>query len=271
MPLTIPLGYLVFLAVIQGLTEFLPISSSAHLILPSQLIEDFPDQGPLIDVAVHVGSLIAVMLYFRSDVKRLFAGIPDLLRLRMSDDSRLLAYLVLATVPTIAVGGLLYVTGAVDFLRNAEVIAWATILFGLLLFESDRIGMRFKAIDDLTFKGALVIGAAQVLALVPGTSRAGITMTAGRFLGYERSEAARFSMLLSIPTIAAFGLLAGLELARTGENALQASAVTALVLSFAAAYASIWLFMSWVNRIGFAPFVIYRLLLGGALLWFVYA
>lgn len=264
-----PLGFLVLLAVIQGLTEFLPVSSSAHLILPSQLLGT-ADQGPLIDVAVHVGSLFAVMLYFRTEVMRLFRGVPDLVRIRMTDDARLLAFLIAATIPTILIGGLIYVSGLVELLRSAEVIAWATILFGLLLFEADRIGMRFKTMDDLTFRGALVIGLAQVLALIPGTSRAGITMTAGRFLGYERAEAARFSMLLSIPTIAAFGLLAGIELVRSGENALQADAVTAMVLSFAAAYASIWVFMSWVNRIGFAPFVIYRLLLGAALLWLVY-
>jgi undecaprenyl-diphosphatase len=264
-----PLGFLVLLAVIQGLTEFLPVSSSAHLILPSQLL-DVQDQGPLIDVAVHVGSLFAVMLYFRADVMRLFRGVPDLLSGRMSADAKLLAWLVAATIPTILIGGVLYKTGAIALLRSAEVIAWATILFGLLLFEADRIGGRFKVMDDLSFRGALVIGLAQMLALIPGTSRAGITMTAGRFLGYERAEAARFSMLLSIPTIAGFGLLAGIELAGAGETALQADAVTAMVLSFAAAYASIWLFMSWVNRIGFAPFVIYRLLLGAVLLWFVY-
>jgi undecaprenyl-diphosphatase len=268
--MSVPLAYLVLLALIQGLTEFLPVSSSAHLILPSQLM-GMPDQGPLIDVAVHVGSLFAVMLYFRAEVARLLRGVPDLARARMTADARLLAYLAAATVPTVAVGGVLYLTGAVDVLRNAEVIAWATILFGVLLFEADRIGLRFKAMDDLTWRGVLFIGAAQVLALIPGTSRAGITMTAGRFLGYERSESARFSMLLSLPTIAAFGVLAGIELARSGEVVLQANAVTAMALSFAAAFASIWVFMKWVDRFGFAPFVLYRLALGAVLLVMVYA
>lgn len=264
-----PLGFLVLLAVIQGLTEFLPVSSSAHLILPSQLL-GVPDQGPLIDVAVHVGSLFAVMLYFRADVLRLFRGVPDLLRLRMTGDARLLAWLIAATVPTVLAGLVLYKTGAVGALRSTEVIAWATIIFGLLLYEADRVGMRFKTMDQLSFRGVIFIGLAQVLALIPGTSRSGITMTAGRFLGYERTDAARFSMLLSIPTIAASGILVGIDLAQSGEASLQADAVTALLLSFATAFASIWVFMSWVNRIGFAPFVIYRLALGAVLLWIVY-
>lgn len=264
-----PLEQLILLAIIQGLTEFLPISSSAHLILLPELT-GMEDQGPLIDVAVHVGSLFAVVLYFHRDVGSLFAGVGHTVRRRRTEESRLLWALILASLPTLAVGGILYFTGAVESLRSAEVIGWATLIFGLILYESDRIGMRFKNLSDLTIYGALIIGLFQVLSLIPGTSRAGITVTAGRFLGYERSEAARFSMLLSLPTIGVFGVLAALELWRTGEAILQTSALMAAALSFVSAYGAIWFFMTLVNRIGLLPFTLYRVVLGAGLLGYIY-
>ncbi len=264
-----PLEQLILLAIIQGLTEFLPISSSAHLILLPELT-GMEDQGPLIDVAVHVGSLFAVMLYFHRDVGALASGAVHTVQRRSTAESRLLWALIIATIPTVAVGGVLYLTGAVDSLRSAEVIGWATLVFGILLFESDRIGMRFKNLSELSMMGAVVVGLFQVLSLIPGTSRTGITITAVRFLGYERSEAARFSMLLSLPTIGILGVLATLELLRTGEAVMQASALTAALLSFVTAYAAIWFFMSLVNRIGLLPFTIYRVILGAGLLVYVY-
>ncbi len=264
-----PLEQLILLAIIQGLTEFLPISSSAHLILLPALTA-MEDQGPLVDVAVHVGSLFAVLLYFHRDVVGLFRGLGHTAQRRQTDDSRLLWTLVIASLPTIAVGGLLYLSGITESLRSAEVIGWATLIFGILLYESDRIGMRFKNMGDLTMRGALFVGAMQVLSLVPGTSRTGITITAARFMGYERSEAARFSMLLSLPTIGIFGVLAAIELVRSGETVLQSSAMIAALLSFVAAYATIWFFMSFVNRIGLLPFTIYRVVLGAGLLIWVY-
>jgi len=264
-----PLEQLILLAIIQGLTEFLPVSSSAHLILLPDVL-GLEDQGPLIDVAVHVGSLFAVMFYFHRDVAGLFAGAGHTLQRRQTPESALLWSLVIATLPTVAVGGVLYLTGVVDSLRSAELIGWATLIFGIVLYESDRIGMRFKNLNDLSYRGALVIGLFQVLSLIPGTSRAGITITAGRFLGFERSEAARFSMLLSLPTIGVFGVLAGIELWRSGEAVLQTSALTAAALSFVSAYAAIWFFMTLVNRIGLLPFTIYRVIMGGGLLFYVY-
>lgn len=264
-----PLEQLILLAIIQGLTEFIPVSSSAHLILLPELL-GLEDQGPLIDVALHVGSLAAVVLYFHRDVGGLFAGAAHTLQRRKTAESRLLWMLILATIPTIIVGGALYLTGVVDSLRSAEVIGWATIVFGILLFESDRIGMRYKNLSDLRFGGAIVVGLFQVLSLIPGTSRAGITITAGRFLGLERSEAARFSMLVSIPTIGILGVLAAIELLRTGETVLQTSALTAAIMSFVSAYAAIWFFMSLVNRIGLLPFTIYRVVTGAGILFYVY-
>jgi len=264
-----PLEQLILLAIIQGLTEFLPISSSAHLILLPELT-CMPDQGPLIDVAVHVGSLLAVLFYFHREVGGLFAGALHTVQGRRTEESRLLWALILATVPTIAVGGVLYLSGAYEGLRSMEVIGWATLIFGLVLYESDRIGMRFKNLGDMTMGGAIIVGLFQVLSLIPGTSRSGITLTAGRFLGFERSEAARFSMLLSLPTIGIFGVLAGIELWRSGEAVLQLNAAIAGGLSFVCAYAAIWFFMALVNRIGLLPFAIYRVAMGLGLLAYVY-
>jgi len=263
------LFHLILLAIVQGLTEFLPISSSAHLILLPGITGQ-EDQGLLIDVAVHVGSLFAVMVYFRRDVGHMFLGAGHILKRKKTEYSRLFGTLVVATIPTIFVGAILYLTGTTEILRNMEIIGWAVLIFGLILYEADRIGMRFKNITDMTVRGAIFIGLMQVLSLVPGTSRAGITITAGRFLGYERSEAARFSMLLSIPTIGIIGLLATVELIAAGGPYLQLSAFIVMVFSFIAAYASIWFFMRLVNRIGLLPFTIYRVVLGVGLLGYVY-
>ncbi len=263
------LEILILLAIIQGLTEFLPISSSAHLILPAQLgwIED---QGTTIDVAVHVGSLFAVMLYFRKDVWSLITGFFDAVRLRWTWGAKLFVFLSLATIPTLAVGVFIATMDAEDALRSATLIGVTSIVFGLLLYEADRIALRYKKVENITWRGAVFYGAAQVLALLPGTSRSGITMTAGRFLGYERAEAARFSMLLAIPTILAIGGFKALEVVESGDPVLQTNVAWALGLSFLTAYLAIWVFMALVERIGLLPFVIYRVLLGVALLGFVF-
>lgn len=263
------LEILILLAIIQGLTEFLPISSSAHLILPAQLgwIED---QGTTIDVAVHVGSLFAVMAYFHKDVVTLFAGLWDAIRLRWTWSSKLFTLLAVATVPTLVAGVFIAVMDVEDMLRSAELIGWTSIIFGVLLYEADRIALRYKQVEDVTWQAALTVGAAQCLALLPGTSRSGITMTAARFLGYERSEAARFSMLLAIPTILAIGGFKGLEVVQAGDSVLQGQVFWAIILSFVAAYAAIWVFMRLVEQIGLFPFMIYRIALGLALLTFVY-
>lgn len=260
---------LLLLALIQGLTEFLPISSSAHLILLPELT-GWEDQGALIDVAVHVGSLAAVMIYLRHDVIQLVGGVRDLGQRKDSFEARLALFLVLASIPVLAAGFALAKLDLIDAMRSAEVIGWATIVFAGVIYVSDTVGKRFKSLEKMTLRGALYIGLAQVLALIPGTSRSGITMAAGRFLGYERSEAVRFSFLLSIPTISAAGLFASLELAEAGLGALRLQALIAAALSFVAAYIAIWLFMTWVNRIGFAPFALYRLILGTGLLVYVY-
>lgn len=259
------LWHTIALAIIQGLTEFLPISSSAHLILPSQVL-GWSDQGLAFDVAVHVGTLVAVVWYFRRDVARLiYAWVNDTLKRTTGPDSRLAWAIILATIPA-GVAGLVFNDFISTELRSALVIALATIGFGLVLWWSDAVGRREKGIDKLGWRDALVIGLAQALALIPGTSRSGITMTAALFLGYKREAAARFSFLLSIPLIIAAGLLKSLELSQTGTDAQWMDILIGVGVSFVSAVICIHVFLRFLERLGFMPYVIYRLLLGAVLL-----
>ena len=260
----------VFLALIQGLTEFLPISSSAHLILPAQLL-DWQDQGLAFDVAVHVGSLMAVMAYFRKDIVDItIAWFVSLKERKATPNSRLAWWICLATIPACAAG---VVFG--DFisvhLRSIEVIGYATIGFGLLLWLADRYAPSKKTEYDFCPKSVLFIGFSQALALIPGTSRSGITMTAARSLGFSRECAARFSFLLSIPLILAAGSMKLLELIASDASVEWGSIAFGVVLSAISAYVCIFLFLKWLNTIGFLPFFIYRLVLGSALLFLAYA
>lgn len=260
------LMHVVALAVIQGLTEFLPISSSAHLILPSQVF-GWPDQGLAFDVAVHVGTLLAVVMAFRKDVANILVGWfgqfsgGGTLAARQTEDSRLGWTVLLATLPAVIFGGLL--GDVVETAgRSIAVIGTTTIVFGLLLWWADVKGTRTRDLATLTLKGALIIGLFQALALIPGTSRSGITITAALLLGFERQSAARFSFLLSIPLIVAAGLLKGLELIETGSEAQLFDVALGVVLSFVSALVCIKLFLKAIDSIGMLPFVIYRLLLG---------
>lgn len=261
---------LIVLAIVQGVTEFLPVSSSGHLILVP-VLTPWPDQGLLLDVAVHVGTLLAVIVYFWRDVGHAAAGGMALLRGRTGTaDARLALYLLIGTVPLVIAGGILHRYGT-GMLRSAELIAWTTIGFGLLLWLADRTGMTVRRLEHMSWGRALVIGLFQVLALIPGTSRAGITMTAARFLGYERPDAARFSMLLSIPAILAAGGVATLDLIDQGDARLTRDMALAAGLAFIAALASIALLMAWLKRAGMGPFVLYRLLLGCGLLYLIHS
>lgn len=263
-----PIEQLIILALVQGITEFLPISSSAHLILVPQLT-GAADQGPLIDVAVHVGTLGAVMLYLWRDVLQMLVGLGMALRGRPDAGFRLAMQLVLGTLPLVAAG---YAASRYlgTELRSIQVIAWATLGFGILLWAVDRAGMTVRRIEHMGYGGAFFIGLSQVLALIPGTSRSGITMTAARLLGYERSEAARFSMLLAIPAILAAGTLAGIDLYKSGDTRLTADALIAGGLSLVTALLAIVAMMGWLKRASFLPFVIYRILLGCGLLAWLY-
>ena len=258
------------LAIVQGITEFLPISSSGHLILVPQLT-DWPDQGLMMDVGVHVGTLAAVMLYFRKDVAALFQAFWQMLTLSKSHrphERKLFLALILATIPVVVFGGLVAMFDLNEAWRTAEVIGWTSIIFGILLYVLDMRSPVTKTILELRYGHALIMGLAQVLALVPGTSRSGITMTAARGLGFSRTEAARFSMLMSIPTILAAGTLEGLKLAESGDFVLGQDILLGAALSFAAALLAIAALMKWLQSASMTPFVIYRVLLGiGLLVW----
>ena len=260
--------HIAVLALVQGITEFLPISSSAHLILVPQLT-GWPDQGLTIDVAVHVGTLGAIMAYLWRDLYEMLIGVGRFAKRRPSPGARLLGLLILGTIPVVIAGYLLndYVSTT---LRSAEIIAWTTLGFGILLYLVDRLSMQVRRIEHLGWLGALFIGVSQVLALVPGTSRSGITMTAARMLGFERRDAARFSMLLSIPTILGAGVLKAVEIYRAGNVQLGQDAVLAAALSFVAALVAVALMMAWLRRASFTPFVIYRVALAAFLFYWVY-
>lgn len=264
----VSIEHLILIAVVQGITEFLPISSSGHLVLIPALTGE-ADQGLVIDVAVHVGTLLAVCLYLWRDLARMTLGTLRGLRGRRDPGFRLALQIVLATIPVVGAGYVLsrYFGGMP---RSPEIVAWATLGFGILLGIADRMGMTIRRIEHMRYGEALTIGIAQVLALIPGTSRSGITMTAARALGYERQEAARFSMLMGIPTILAAGVLIGLDLYEVGDVQLTADALIAGGLAFVAALVSIVLMMGWLRRASFMPFVIYRILLGGGLLIWLY-
>lgn len=257
---------IVILALIQGLTEFLPISSSAHLILPAEVL-GWPDQGLAFDVAVHFGSLVAVLLYFRHDVWALIRdGLGGFADGNFTDDGRLAWLIVLATIPA-GLAGLAFQGFIETTLRSAAVIAATTIGFGLLLWWADVRGARARTLADLNWKRALLIGLAQALALIPGTSRSGITMTAGLMLGMKREAAARFSFLMSIPVIALSAMLLTYDLVTQRGPVPWGDILLGTLLSGISAYLCIHFFLQFISRIGMAPFAIYRLILGATLIW----
>ncbi|MBC6416460.1 MAG: undecaprenyl-diphosphate phosphatase [Rhodospirillales bacterium] len=279
-----PLYLLAILALVQGITEFLPISSSGHLgltwigfhwagLVPAELEAS---SELVLDIAVHLGTLGAVCLYCRRDLAAMAGAMMRPLAVRCSGNpmhwrpaARLCWLICLATLPILAAG---YLAGeALPLLKgNLALIGWTTLGFGLLLWIADRNGMTGRKAAQLKLHHALFLGLAQCLALVPGTSRSGIVMTAGRFLGMGRQDAARFSMLMSIPTILAAGLYAAMQLKEEESADLGIDAAIAAGLAFAAALLAIALMMAWLRRASFLPFVLYRVLLGGAILLSVY-
>lgn len=272
-----PLLHIVILALVQGITEFLPVSSSGHLVLTWAILDLNGWEAALapagagrliLDVAVHVGTLLAVCVYFWRDLVAMAAGLALLAIGRWTSNGRLALLLILATLPLVIIG-YLFKDDIAQNLRDVRVVAWATIGFGIVLWLSDRLGMTVRRAEHIGYGGALLIGLAQILAFIPGCSRSGITMSAARFMGMERPEAARFSMLMAIPAILGAGLLLGLDLYESGDARLQADAVLAAAIAFVVALAAIALLLRWLRVAGFTPFVVYRLLLGVALLiWF---
>lgn len=266
-----PLFQLLLVALIQGLTEFLPVSSSGHLILLPQL-SGMEDQGQLIDVAVHVGTLGAVVLYFWQDVKVGLMGLPRLVRGQVDTPGAELALsLIIATIPVILLGAVLHFTGLSDALRSVTVIGWTMLVFGVVLYWADQTGPQDKPASSWPLKDALIMGLWQAVSLIPGTSRSGITITGGRRLGYARKDAARLSMLMSIPTIMASGILLGAEVAIDANTAAMRDGAIAAVLAFFAALLALTLMMRLLRSISFTPYVIYRIILGVVLLIYAYS
>lgn len=257
---------IVVLALVQGLTEFLPISSSAHLILVP-VLSDWPDQGLAFDVVVHLGTLTAVVWYFRKDVVQLSVDwTRSCVKKQTVGESRLAWLVIIGTIPVGAAGLLLH--DMVDnVFRSPLVIAWATIGFGLLLGAADYMGKHTHNEHQLSWKNGIIIGLAQAVALIPGTSRSGITMTAGLFTGLTRQAAARFSFLLSIPAILMAGSYKTLKLIQQGDGVEWLAIGLGYFLSAISAYVCIHYFLKMLERIGMTPFVIYRLVQGFILLY----
>lgn len=265
-----PLYVLALVALIQGITEFLPVSSSGHLILLPQLT-GLADQGQVIDVAVHVGTLFAVILYFWADVKVAALGSLRLLRGRVdTPGARLALGLIVATIPVVIFGLALKLTGLDDALRSITVIGWTMLIFGLVLYWADQTGPTVHDAQDWTLRHALTMGLWQALSLIPGTSRSGITITAARQLGYKREDGAKLAMLMSIPTIIASGTLLGIEVIATANAEVAKDGAIAAALAFLAALAALSLMMRLLRSISFTPYVIYRVVLGLILLWVAY-
>lgn len=261
---------IVVLALIQGITEFLPISSSGHLLLVP-VVTGWPDQGVLTDVMVHMGSFLAVVVYFWKDCVNLLTGFIDMLRGRKNAWGRLALLIVLGTIPAVVVGVILDKIGFMDMVRQMPVIvAWNAIIFGILLYVCDRFGLTTRRMADMTWGPALIIGAAQAVAIIPGVSRSGITMTAARALGFERPEAARFAFLLGIPAIAGAGVLKLGEAAHSGAH-ISGAMVLTMILTFFVALGTITVLMRLVRHVSFLPFAIYRVALGVVLLALIYS
>lgn len=259
----------VVLAVIQAVTEFLPISSSGHLLLVP-VLTGWPDQGVLTDVMVHLGSLLAVVVYFWRDCAALVRGALEALRGRVTPWGKLALWIALATIPVVVFGTFLDMIGFMDVVRTRpQIVAWNAIIFGAILYLSDRLSPNRNLMVNMNLPQALIIGVAQALAIIPGTSRSGITMTAARVLGFERTEAARFAFLLGIPAIAGAGFL------KLGDALAEGTPVTwpmllTAVLTFFVALGTIAFLMRMVRHVSFLPFAVYRIGLGILLLVLIY-
>lgn len=260
--------HIVFLSIVQGITEFLPISSSGHLILVPKLF-GWKDQGLVMDVAVHLGTLGAVLIYFWRDVLRLFRGFIALFRGKITQDTYLFFALCLGTIPAVLFGLALTYVGT-ENLRSFAVIGWTSIIFGCALYGIDRFSESDLNLNALTLKKAWWIGMAQAVALIPGTSRSGITITMGRALGFSRVEAARFAFLLCIPSIIAAATLTSYQAVKSGELLMIQQLFVAVAVSFCAGLVAIAFMLRWLKHSNFTIFIAYRLALGFFLLYLAY-
>ena len=263
--------HLFLVSTLQGQTEFLPISSSAHLIiLPTMLA--VKDQGIVFDVSVHLGSLFALLIFFKEDTLSLVKGSRNLVVLDLrKKEVRFLLRLIFSCIPVILVGLFFKIHNIDTLLRSIEVIGWTMIIFGVFLYVSDRLGKQNKKIGNWTYKHALLMGCFQVLALVPGVSRSGITISGARILGYTRYESIRLSMLMSIPTIIGSGVLLAPGLFKASYDSSFFEILVAFTLSFLSSFLALTFLIKYIYRFKFTPYIIYRIFLGFLLLWFVYS
>jgi len=248
---------ILILATIQGISEFLPVSSTAHLVLFSQYYE-FSNQNLLIDISLHLGSLIAIIFYFRKDL------------FNFVQNKSFLIKILLGTIPIIPVGYILYQSGLIKHLRSLEVIGWMSLIFAILLYISDKFKITKKIDIEFTNRSAIIIGLFQILALIPGVSRSGITITSGRLLGFNRFDSAKISFFLSIPTLAAASLLGIYNIYKEGSTELNFLAIIAVIFSFIFSYITIALFLKFIQKFSLNIFIIYRIILSLFVLAIVY-
>jgi len=248
---------ILILSIIQGISEFLPVSSAAHFILVSKYYA-FTNQSLLIDICLHLGSLIAIIFYFRNDLFNFIKNKSFLIKI------------LIGTIPIIPVGYILYQTGLIDQLRSLEVIGWMSLIFGILLYVSDRSKITKKIDTAFTNKSAIFIGLFQILALIPGVSRSGITITSGRLLGFNRFDSAKISFFLSIPTLTAASLFGIYNIYKEGSAELNFLAITAVIFSFIFSYITIALFLKFIQKFSLNIFIIYRIILSLFILAIVY-
>ena len=248
---------ILILALIQGISEYLPVSSAAHLVLVSKYYV-FTNQSLLIDICLHLGSLIAIIFYFRNDI------------LNFIKNRIFLIKILIGTIPIIPVGYIMFQTGLINQLRSLEVIGWMSLIFGILLYVGDRSKITKKIDTQFTNKSAIIIGLFQVLALIPGVSRAGITITSGRLLGFNRFDSAKISFFLSIPTLAAASLLGIYNIYKEGSAELNFLAIIAVTFSFIFSYFTIVLFLNFIKKFSLNIFIIYRIILSLFILGIVY-
>ena len=248
---------ILILSIIQGVTEFLPVSSAAHLILVTEYYS-FNNQNLLIDICLHLGSLIAIIIYFRKD---LFSFIKN---------KNFLIKILIGTIPIIPVGYILFQTGLIDNLRNLKVIAWSSLIFGILLYFADKNKVTKNIETEFSYKSAIIFGLFQVLSLIPGVSRSGITITSGRMLGFDRFDSAKISFFLSIPTLTAASIIGIYNIYKEESAELNFLAIIAVIFSFIFSYFTIAFFLNFIKKFSLNIFIIYRLALSLFLLAIVY-
>ena len=247
---------ILILSIVQGISEFLPVSSSAHLIIFSNII-DFSNNSLIFDVGLHLGSLLAILFYFRKEL------------LNILNDKKLFNLLLIGSIPLILFGYIFYTTGIINSFRNLKIIAWTTLIFGLLMYFSDTFKIKKKIEKDLTIKNILIIGVMQILAIIPGVSRSGITITAGRFLNFDRYDSTKISFYLSIPALMGASVLS-LKDAVNENIEFNFFLIISIILSFIFSYLTIKYFLIYTKKFSLKFFVIYRVVLSIMIFLIIY-